>query len=235
MNIKPVSIPVLDYDLAADWHDTGHDEHILYVLLGRGSSKARVAEFINDVATKAHTNALVLDNSGHGESPFAPDTVTPAQYLLETVAVFDALRTRHPQAKLSVLGTSYGGLMAAWLTRYRPMHKLVLRTPTLFPSSDFYTPLPLQDQTANTAYRADSSAVASNPLFRQPALSLPPTLLVIHGADELIPPATTDAYQQDFSAQIYVAQGFAHPLSDPRNPRDQFPVYKSAIATWLAK
>ncbi len=235
MNPKPISIPVLDYHLAADYHDTGHDKHILYVLLGRGSSKARVAQFVSDIIAQAGLNALVLNNSGHGDSPFTPEILTPAQYLLETIAVFDQLRAKHPHAQLSVLGTSYGGLMAAWLTRYRPVHKLVLRTPALFQPADFYTSVEHQDQSATLAYRADATTVAANPLFHQSPINQFPTLLMIHGQDAFIPPTVTDAYQQNFSAKTYLAPAFTHSIGDASNPRDQFPAYQSAIADFLAK
>lgn len=236
MNPKQIAIPCLNYAIAADWYEGSNSTEILLTIVGYGSTKARNAEFIAEISEKTGMSSLALDLSGHGESPFKLEDTKPAQHLLEVTTAFDWLRSAYPEAKISVMGTSYGGYMAAWLTRFRNFDKLVLRTPALYKSEDFYSPHRLIHKSDElVAYRKNTELITRNALFLQEPAFDGKTLLVVHGNDEDIPTETSDLYKANFVAGMYLAEGFVHGFRDPRNPQDSLESYKSRIANWLQK
>jgi len=236
MNLKQTTIPCLDYTIAADWYDGSNQTEILLTIVGYGSTKARNAEFIAEISEKTGMSGLALDLSGHGESPFELDDTRPAQHLLEVTAAFDWLRSTYPEAKISVMGTSYGGYMAAWLTRFRNFDKLVLRTPALYKPEDFYSSHRLIHKSDElVAYRKNTELITRNALFLQEPVFDGKTLLVVHGNDEDIPEETSSLYQENFAAETYLAEGFMHGFRDPRNPQDSLESYKVAVSDWLQK
>ena len=236
MNIKNVLIPCSGYSLAADWYENDDSDKIILALSGFSSSKARNSDFLLALGKKTGMNILAVDLSGHGDSPFTLDETRPGQHLLETVETFDWLREKYPQAKITVLGSSYGGFLAAYLSRYRDFNKLVLRTPAIYLPSDLFS---LQskidrDYTSNV-YRKDKKAVANHPLFKQAAAFNGSTLLVVHEMDEDVPLATTDVYKDTFSTEVYIAPGFKHSMRDVSNPPEGLQPYQDVIANWLVQ
>lgn len=234
MTKQSITIPCSGYEIAADWYDSPGSQKILLCFVGLHSTKERNADFVESVATGAGMSALVVDFSGHGESPFVFEETRPAQHLLEAVIAFDWLQQKYPEHKISVMGTSYGGYMAAWLTRFRDFDTLVLRTPAIYTPMDLYS-LHADIDTTHTSrvYRKDKSAVQRNPIFLQVSAFKGPTLLVVHGADESVPAETTDVYKERFAADEYVADGFKHSMRDEANPRSEFAAYEAHIASWL--
>lgn len=236
MNVQIISIPCLGYSLAADWYENENSDKVIFALLGYSSSKERNRDFLMTLGEKSGANVLAIDLSGHGENPFELDKTRPAQHLLETVEVFDWLRNTHSDTKITVLGTSYGGFLAAYLTRYRNFHKLILRTPAIYLPADLYS---LQNEIdrdyTSRIYRKDKQAVANHPLFQQASVFNGKTLLVIHELDENVPVQTTDIYKDVFSADSYVVAGFKHSMRDVSNPIENIPAYQDAIANWLVQ
>lgn len=238
MKIEPkqIAIPCLDYEVAADWYSNTKTNGILLVLVGYSSTKARNADFIVEISERTGMSSLVLELSGHGDSPFELDDTKPAQHLLEVTAAFDWLLNTYSGAKISVMGTSYGGYMAAWLTRFRNFDKLVLRTPALYKSEDFYSPHRLIHKSDElVAYRKNEELIRDNALFLQKPMFDGRTLLVIHGDDEAVPIETSNVYQERFAAETYFAKDFVHGFRDPRNPQEGIEPYKAVIADWLQK
>jgi pimeloyl-ACP methyl ester carboxylesterase len=231
------SIECGDYSLAADWYDAG-SERTIFALLGRTSSKAAFGPLVAEIAKKSHMNALVFDYSGHGESPFALEDTSAAQHFTEVVTVFDWLRGHHKGGMINVLGTSYGGFQGALLVRHRPesVGKLVVTAPAIYRPWEFNLPTGRQrsDPTI-AAYRSDRGAVAQNPLFAGMPNPTTPTLVVVHGEDERIPVATTDAYAQGLRAETRVIAGLGHATEGPGVLPDVLETYQSTIASWLCK
>lgn len=236
MNITNVSIPCSGYSLAADRYENNDSDKIILALFGFSSSKTRNSDFLLALGEKSGMNILAIDLSGHGDSPFNLDETRPGQHILEAIEAFDWLTAQHPQAKITVLGTSYGGYLAAYLTRYRSFDKLVLRTPAIYIPSDLYSLQPLidRDYTSNV-YRKDKQMVADHPLFKQASVFSGSTLLVVHEMDEDVPIETTDVYKNMFSAEVYVAPGFKHSMRDASNPPEGVQSYQNFLASWLVQ
>ena len=230
---KQIEIPQLSYALQADWHDGQSSDQIILTFVGFGSSKKSNHDFAAKLVEMTGASALVIDLSGHGESPFDINETTPAQHLLEATKAYDWLKQNYPDSNVYVMGTSYGGFIAAYLTRFREVSKLVLRTPAIYEPSMFYTMHQDIDKLLVREYRRDSEQLKRHSLFLQSPIITPSTLLVIHGNDASIPTQTTDVYGEEFSATSYTAKGFVHAFRDPSNPKDNIDEYFSTIANFI--
>ena len=232
---KQIEIPQLSYALQADWHDGQSSDQIILTFVGFGSSKKSNHDFAAKLVEMTGASALVVDLSGHGESPFDINETTPAQHLLEATKAYDWLKQNYPDSNVYVMGTSYGGFIAAYLTRFREVSKLILRTTAIYEPSMFYTMHQDIDKLLVREYRRDSQQLKRHSLFLQSPIITPSTLLVIHGNDASIPTQTTDVYCEEFSATSYTAEGFVHAFRDPSNPKDNIDEYFSTIANFIAR
>lgn len=232
---KQISIPCPGYNIEADWHEGRADKKILLTFVGFGSSKKSNFDFMAKLVDMTGMSALVVDFSGYGECPFDVDETIPAQHLLEATKAYDWTKANYPEAAIYVMGTSYGGFMAAYLSRFRVIEKLILRTPAIYEPSSFYTEHRLIDKLLVREYRKDTEALKKHPIFLQPPIKDVPTLLVVHGKDKSVPKETTDVYASAFGAQVYIAEGFVHAFRDPTNPQKGVPAYYDALATWLCE
>jgi len=230
---KRISIPCTGYEIAADWHEGVTDQKIILTFVGFGSSKKSNFDFMAKLVDMTGISALVVDFSGHGESPFDVDETVPAQHLLEAIRAYDWIKANYPESLICVMGTSYGGFMAAYLTRFRSVEKIILRTPAIYEPSSFYTEHRLIDKILVREYRKNTRALKKHPIFLQPPVSDASTLLVVHGEDKSVPTETTDIYTSAFDAQVYTAEGFAHAFRDPANPQDGVPAYYDTLVSWL--
>lgn len=85
---------------------------------------------------------LTFDLRGHEATSAQRQTVTREQNLADVVAAYDRLAA-HPaldRSNIAVIGTSYGGYLAALLTTVRAVRWLALRVPALYPDSNWETP-----------------------------------------------------------------------------------------------
>lgn len=234
-----IKIPCSGYEIAADWLHGSDDKKILAILPGYSSSKARQRIHAELMVELTGTNALVVNFSGHGNSPFELRDTRPAQHFLELIYVFDWLTEQYPSAEISVSGSSYGGFLAVQLTKYRRFKNLVLRAPAIYKPAAFYDPWSsrIDNEVAYDKelheYRTDSDALAKHPLLARAASFEGSTLVVVHENDEIVPKETTDAYIAAFKADSVVAKGFAH-VVDKNNPTtSQLQEYHGQIADWL--
>lgn len=180
-------------------------------------------------------SALVFEYSGHGESPMDVMQTRPAQHFLEVICVFDWLKQQHPNTRITVMGTSYGGYMATVLMAYRTFDRLILRIPAIYRPIDFYSlngevnSDEAWDATAN--YRSDKAAIADHPFLKNVSKFLGPRLVVVHEKDEQVPVETTDAFIEALHAGVYLAKDFVH--STGAMPPDKIVQYQNAICDWL--
>ena len=235
MTKKQISIPITDYSIQADWHEGKNTQDVLLTFVGFGSSKKSNSDFVAKVVADTGLSALVVDLSGHGESPFNVDDTIPAQHLLEATKAYDWIKANYPESAIHVMGTSYGGFMAAYLTRFRSIQKLILRTPAIYEPRDFYTQHQYIDKMLVREYRQNTEALKKHPLFLQEPVGRPSTLLIVHGEDKSVPIETTDIYKSVFATEAYIADGFVHAFRDPANPQDGIAKYYEIITDWLLK
>lgn len=233
--IKQIIISCTEYSIMADWHEGNGTPGVLLTFVGFGSSKKSNSDFVARVVADTGLSALVVDLSGHGESPFNVNVTTPAQHIQEAVAAYDWILSNYPDVSIHVMGTSYGGFVSAFLSKYRAVEKLILRTPAIYEPSSLFTQHQFIDKIQVREYRKNVSEVERHPLFVQDGVADSKTLLIVHGEDKSVPQETTDVYRDKFDAELYIAEGFAHPFRDPSNPQEGVEPYYAQIASWLSR
>lgn len=232
MQVKNLHIPVYNYDIDADFYEGASTETIILTLIGWTSNKDRYREILNNITEKCGVSALVFDYSGHGNSEFSIEDTRPAAHFLEVISVFDWLKEQYPESKIIVFGTSYGGFMATQLTIYRSFEKLVLRVPAIYRPEDFYSQPKVWDRQAVTIeLRNDASALRSHPLLGRTRKFNGKTMVIVHDRDEYVPPPTTDAYIEAFSADS-LHFDVKHGTSE--EPVEWIRDYSKQIARWIA-
>lgn len=237
--IEPNSFDIqcAGYSVKADWYESANINEIILSLIGWTSNRKSYSDILSAVCEKTGKSALVFDYSGHGDSPFDVNSTRPAQHFLEVIYAFDWLKEKYPNAKITVMGTSYGGYLAVQLTKYRLFDNLILRAPAIHRPADFYTLNGTlhsdKARAAKGAYRQDAKALAEHPLLARASSFKGKTLVVVHEHDAQIPRETTDAYIKAFNAEVYIAKGFPHSIHD--QPKGKINEYQDAIIQWLNK
>lgn len=231
--MKNIEINCVSYSIAADLYENGA-EKIMLVLPGWLSNKASYEQLVSFVVDEAQTSALVIDYSGHGESPFDAMEIRPAQHFLEVIAAFDWMKEKYPNAEISVMGTSYGGYMAVQLTKYRDFENLVLRVPAILAPRSFYAPNGYISRQEERRWRSDQEFLDTHPLLARASNFKGRTLVVWHEFDEAVPKQTTDKYIEIFKADDYLARGWGHSFRADASESEQL-AYKRAITDWLNK
>lgn len=232
--MKSLKIECVGYSIAADWYD-GKNE-VLLVLPGYSSNKKNYKEIVSALTEQTGMAALVIDYTGHGESPYNLMELTPAQNFLEVVTAFDWIKLNHPDIKINVMGTSYGGFLATQLTKYRQFNKLVLRAPAMYKPETFYSKWKDFRYDENEIdFRSNADILIKHPLLKRAADFKGKTLVVVHEKDEFIPTAITDAYIDTFKADKYLAKDFKHSTKEMLTKPDKIKEYQTAIADWLNK
>lgn len=234
--MKSLKIDCIGYEVDADWYEGEHTDDIVLALIGWPSNRANYQDLLTAIVGQTGMSALVFEFSGLGDSKVDINRTRPAQHFLEVIYVFDWLRAKHPHAKITVMGTSYGGYLATQLTKYRTFGRLILRVPAIYPPEDFYS---LNSQinsdeiwAAHLPYRKDKAALAKHPLLARASQTFKgKTLVVPHELDQEVPIETTDAYIDAFQADVYLAKGIPHSFRDSTSA--QKAAYQKAISDWL--
>ena len=229
--MKTFQIPCDGYSVDADWYEGEHADNILLSLIGWTSNRQRYAEMLTAIIEMTGMSGLVFDYSGHGDSLLDLNETTQAQHMKEVLSVYDWLRSRFPLAKITVMGSSYGGFMAAHLAQYRAVERLVLRAPAIYDPEDFNKKYKDVDAATTRAYRKSREKLAQDSLLANSRNFTGRTLVVVHEEDQEVPKQTTDAYIQAFNADVYLAQGFPHALVQVS--QDELLVYQQRISDWL--
>lgn len=234
-------ISCLDYEISSDFHIGKRKDTILLILPGYTSTKQDQRAFAISMVSMTGYSALVIDYSGHGESPFELKNTSPAQHLLEVVSSYDWLVNKFPNCSIKVIGTSYGGFLGSHLSLYRNINQLVLRAPAIYQPQELYTTWAyrLSNDEAYTTkikeYRQNSIELANHPLLARENHTTKEALVVVHENDEIVPTQTTDAYIKAFNADSYLAKNFSHSTTYSPVSDQQLSSYREYIANWLMK
>lgn len=237
MQVTVVKIPCLGYEIVADWYDGNSGaKHVLLVLPGFTSSKKNYAPLVQALVKKTGSSALVVDYSGHGDSPFNIQDITIAENFSEVVRAYDWLTENHADKVIDVMGTSYGGFFAAKLASVRNIRKLVLRVPANYDPNDMYTPWrKLDREQIRNEYRVDPKNFENHPVLAAATHFNGEAYVLTHEFDEACPKASTDPYIKAFKAETWEAKGFKHGLGNSTFTDEQLEEYQDKIAGWLTK
>jgi len=153
---------------------------------------------------------LTVDLGGHGRSDGAREELSPRDHLGDALAAYDALVGSGgvDPDRVGVCGASYGAFLAALLAARRPVRRLLLRAPALYPDDWLDVPLTARGPLIGTP--PASAALDSLARFDGDVL------VVESGSDETIPPATVQAYLRARpGARHEVIAGATHRLAEP--------------------
>lgn len=233
--MKSFKIPCVGYEIAADWYDCVTDNNnVLLVLIGYTTKKVNYHELVTAIVEKTGYSALVIDYTGHGDSPYQLEDLNPAQNFLEVITAYDWLVEKHPDKTISVMGTSYGSFMAIQLTKYRAPKKLILRVPAMYPPDSFYTRWKdMEPEELRHGYRADPANFVNHPLLARASKYKGQAYVLTHELDESCPKSSTTPVAKAFGAETWEAKGLVHSLGKSTYTPEQLEEYIDKIASWL--
>lgn len=179
---------------------------------------------------------LTFDLRGHARTKAQFETVSRAKNLQDLLAAYDLLAARphvDPQS-IAVVGSSYGGYLAAILTTLRPVRWLALRAPALYRDEGWDLPkLELHKVQDLSGYRGQLVPVQDNRALRACRAFRGDVLLIQSEADTIIPKTVLTSYREACSEGRSLTYrciaGADHGLSQDR---DQL-AYTTLLVNWL--
>ncbi|MGC3986839.1 MAG: alpha/beta fold hydrolase [Pseudorhodoferax sp.] len=180
---------------------------------------------------------LTFDLRGHAQDRAARDAVTREDNLADMLAAYDVL-VGHPSvdgSAVAVVGSSYGGYLAAILSTLRPVRWLGMRVPALYKDADWLVPKRALSREELVAYRNSVVAPASNRALSAAAQFEGDVLLVESEFDTLVPHPVIknylDAFQKAHSMTYRVIKGADHALSHKAWSQS----YTNVLVNWVGE
>jgi dienelactone hydrolase len=202
---------------------------------GWGGSQAQYLARAREVAALGCV-CLAFDLRGHALTKRQFETVSREQNLADLVAAYDTL-AREPHVDrdaIAVVGSSYGGYLAAILTTMRPVKWLALRAPALYMESGWQSPkLQLHRDQDLRSYRGSLVPASDNRALKACQAFGGDMLIVQSENDAIIPKATIASYREAATKARSLTwrclAGADHGLT---NPADQH-AYSTVLVGWL--
>ena len=181
--------------------------------------------------------SLTVDLRGHAAKAHQRETVTREHNLDDALAAYDALASQKlvDPSSIAVVGSSYGGYLAAILTTLRPVRWLGLRVPALYMDDDWDVPKQALDRDALHEYRSREVPSENNRALAACAAFRGDVLIVESEHDSTVPHPAIESYveasRHAHSLTYRVIEGADHGLSDERWQR----AYTSLLVNWLTE
>lgn len=180
---------------------------------------------------------LSFDLRGHAQTLAQQQTVTREQNLKDLLAAYDLL-VRHPNidpSAITVVGTSYGGYLAAILTSLRPVRWLAMRVPALYRDEDWEMPKRQLDRDVLNRLRRSRVRPEDNRALEACAAFTGDVLIVESEQDSFVPHETIMSYRAAFqrthSLTHRIILGADHALSDESCQR----AYTDILVSWATE
>jgi dienelactone hydrolase len=181
---------------------------------------------------------MTLDLRGHARTDEQRQMVSRQDNLEDLLAAYDLL-VMHPRvdpAYVGVVGSSYGGYLAAIMTTMRPVRWLALRAPALYEDHGWDLPkVQLTEKMDLAAYRRRAVSAEENRALGACAAFRGDVLIVESEKDDVVPHTVIANYVaaciQARSVTSRVIAGAEHGLSQEQWQRE----YSGILVKWLAE
>jgi pimeloyl-ACP methyl ester carboxylesterase len=180
---------------------------------------------------------LTVDLRGHAATREQMETVTREDNLRDALAAYDTL-VRHPavdEKAIAVVGSSYGGYLAAIVSSLRPVRWLTLRVPALYRDEDWSLPKQQLKKYGLADYRRGRVTPADNRVLAACATFKGDALIVESENDDIVPHPVIENYlaalKGAHSLTYRVIEGADHALSE--EPWQQ--AYTSLLVNWATE
>ena len=181
---------------------------------------------------------LTFDLRGHARTEPQHETVTREDNLSDVLAAYDLLATHSAvdAESIAVVGSSYGGYLAAILTTLRPVRWLALRVPALYKDAGWDLPKTRLHKVDDLrAYRQRHVLAAENRALAA-CSEFPGDVLVVESQhDDIIPHPTIESYldacKHAHSLTYRVIEGADHGLTHKPAQR----AYTALLVNWLTE
>lgn len=180
---------------------------------------------------------LTFDLRGHAATEEQQDSVTREDNFRDVLAAYDVLASKPgvDRSAIGVVGSSYGGYLAAILTSLRPVKWLALRVPALYRDEDWALPKTQLKKYGLDAFRRGSVRPDENRALAACAGFGGDVLIVESEHDDTVPhPVIANymaAFQKAHSVTYRVLGGADHGLSEERWQR----AYSTLLVGWMTE
>jgi len=233
---NPIDIPVDGQHLAGTL--VGPDTMVPGVLLVHGWDGSQ-----DQYIARAHEIAalgcicLTFDLRGHVRHQDQRETVSREENLRDVVCAYDVL-VGHPAvdpAAVAIVGSSYGGYLAAIASSVRPVRWLALRVPALYQDGDWDVPKGKLQREELAAYRRSVVRPEDNRALRACAAFGGDVLIVESQHDSLVPHQVIQNYMtacaKAQSLTYRMITGADHALSE----KEWQQTYTSLLVNWMSE
>lgn len=233
---EQLKIQVEDERLAANFLSPPEKVPGILFIHGWGGSQQRDLARAHGIAGLGCV-CLTFDLRGHENSTMSKETVTRDHNSLDILAAYDRL-TAHPavdKESIAVIGTSYGGYLAAFLTTMRPVKWLALRAPALYWDEQWAAPKHSLNREELAVYRRKTLGPEDNRALAACAQFEGDVLLVESGHDDFVPHTVMMNYRSAFtrahSLTHRILKDADHALSSVSCQK----AYTSILSTWISE
>lgn len=181
---------------------------------------------------------MTFDLRGHAGTQRQHETVSRENNIRDVLAAYDVLTSHRlvDRSAVAVVGSSYGGYLAAILTSLRPVKWLALRVPALYMDSDWELPKrQLHKEQDLRAYRESLVPAETNRALRACAAFGGDVLVIESELDRVIPHAVIASYLeacvQPRSLTYRVIHGADHGLTEISAQR----AYTALLVNWMTE
>ena len=204
---------------------------------GWGGSQQQYLERAREIAALGCVS-LAFDLRGHARTEPQQETVSREDNLCDVLAAYDEL-VNHPAidaSAIAVVGSSYGGYLAAILTTLREVKWLALRVPALYKDAGWELPKKqLHKDSDLHAYRRRHVRPQDNRALKACAAFQGDVLVIESEHDDTVPHPTIENYleacKHAHSLTYRVIQGADHGLSETPAQR----AYTALLVNWLTE
>jgi uncharacterized protein len=233
---NPIDIPVAGKHLAGTL--VGPDTMVPGVMLVHGWDGSQ-----DQYIARAHEIAalgcicLTFDLRGHVRHHGERESVSREDNLRDVLAAYDAL-VGHPAVDpraIAIVGSSYGGYLAAIVSAMRPVRWLALRVPALYKDEDWDVPKSRLNRDELAAYRRSVVPPEYNRALAACARFRGDVLIVESEHDSMVPHQVIQNYQaacaQAQSLTYRMISDADHALSE----KEWQQTYTSLLVNWMSE